>query len=432
MIRRILGNHLVMSAIYKGLSGLALFVSIPLMISYLGESGYGVWILVFTLFQWVLLLDFGLASVLKTKIPELKLQGNHALMDAYIKATYKVTIWIAAGILLFFSILIYSLNLKEIFNIPFDREFVNNIFLINILLFCVNFVLNTHKSLFVSIFKGKFAEQSLAVNQIAFLGAVALAMLLPVSSVEKRLYLVSILSGGVCFLVNLGYTFYVFKTEKFNLLTKERPPKDFLSGIYSLGIKYMIIQTGILFLFSSDNYILAYFYSPKDIVPYEIVSKYFQFPLLILMAGMAPLWSMFSKRYLEADKHWLLETFRKFNLFYVVVLAGIAICVVIAPLIMEIWIGPGFQLPQALLITVAVMTALRIFSLFYSYFFNGIGNLKSYLILLLISVLVKIPLSYLFITLNFGLSSVVLASAVCLLGWCIVQPAEAYKLVSKL
>jgi len=42
-------------------------------------------------------------------------------------------------------------------------------------------------------------------------------------------------------------------------------------------MKYMAIQVGGLLLFSSDNYILAYFFGPKEIVPYEVVSKYFQF-----------------------------------------------------------------------------------------------------------------------------------------------------------
>ena len=76
--------------------------------------------------------------------------------------------------------------------------------------------------------------------------------------------------------VNLIYTVYFFKSEKFTLKTKEKTPKAYLSGIYRLGFKYMVIQIGTLFLFSSDNYILAYFFGPKEIVPYEVVSKYFQ------------------------------------------------------------------------------------------------------------------------------------------------------------
>lgn len=429
-IRNLVNNHLFMSAFYKGISGLSLFVSMPLLIHYLGVANYGVWVLAFTLFQWVLLMDFGLASVLKTKIPELQHSGNIGLINAYIKSTYKSCLVIAGCILLFFILFFFAFNVQSLLNISFESSFVKRLFLLNILFFCVNFVLNTHKSLFVGVHKGKFAEQSIAVNQIVFL----LSLLLPIHffsaiSDESKLYLVSIINGLVCLVVNLIYTFYFFKSEKLNPFTQEKTPKEYLKGIYNLGWQYMIIQIGGLFLFSSDNYILSYFMSPKEVVPYEIVSKYFQFPLMILTAGMAPLWSMFAKGYLEKNQTWLLLIFKRFNYFYIVILIGMMLCVFIASPIMKLWIAKDFTVSPFLLFSVSIMISLRIFTTFYSYFFNGIGNLKSYLILLCASVLLKLPLSYLFIKLGFGISSVVIASGSCLLVWSIIQPIEAYKIV---
>ncbi|WP_348812035.1 lipopolysaccharide biosynthesis protein [Flavobacterium maritimum] len=205
-----------------------------------------------------------------------------------------------------------------------------------------------------------------------------------------------------------------------------------MNNIYRLGFKYMVIQIGTLFLFSSDNYILAFFFGPRDIVPYEIVSKYFQFPLMILTAGMAPLWSLFAKHYLEKNQFWLNMSFRKFNYLYILFLIGMILYVVIAAPIMKLWISKDFVVSPFLLVVVSILTSLRILTTFYSYFFNGIGNLRSYLLLLATSVLLKIPLSYFFIKLDFGVSSVALSSIICLLIWSIVQPIEAYKIVSNI
>ncbi len=108
------------------------------------------------------------------------------------------------------------------------------------------------------------------------------------------------------------------------------------------------------------------------------------------------------------------------------------IFVVIAKPVMKLWISKDFIVPHFLLITIAIMTSLRIFTTFYSYFFNGIGHLKTYILLLIISVLLKIPLSYLFVKLDYGISSVALSSTLCLLIWSIVQPLEAHKIVSNL
>lgn len=426
-------NQMVLSGLYKAISGLALFVSIPLLIRYLGNVEYGLWILVSTLFQWVLLMDFGLASVLKTKIPELKILGNISLLNAYIKSTYKISCYIALIIFISFAIIFLLFDIKSLLNIDFDRGFVTKLFMLNIFFFCSNFVLNTHKSLFVSVHRGKFAEQSLAVNQIIIL--ICLILLLyyfPRLDIESKFYIVSIVNGGICILINLIYTRYFFRTEKFSMKTIEKLPKDYLNGIYKLGFRYMAMQMGIMCLFSSDNYILAYFFSPAEIVPYEIVSKYFQFPLMILIAGLAPLWSMFTKNYFEQNTSWLLLSFKRFNYFYILVVIGIFSCVLLAQPVMKIWISKDFQAPKCLLIAIGIMTALRIFTTFYSYFFFGIGKLQSYLLLLGTSVLLKIPLTILFIKMNFGISSVVIASGTCLLAWSIIQPLQAYRIVSKL
>lgn len=74
MLQKLKNNHLLMSGFYKGISGLSLFLSIPLLIGYFGDTNYGLWVMAFALFQWVFTMDFGLSGVLKTKIPILTFQ----------------------------------------------------------------------------------------------------------------------------------------------------------------------------------------------------------------------------------------------------------------------------------------------------------------------------------------------------------------------
>ena len=123
---------MVLSGFYKAISGLAMFVSIPILIKYLGSVEYGVWVLVATLFQWVLLMDFGLSSVLKTKIPELKLSGNISLINAYIRSTYKISCYIAMSIFLLFVVIFAVFDVRSFFKIEFESAFVTKIFLLNI------------------------------------------------------------------------------------------------------------------------------------------------------------------------------------------------------------------------------------------------------------------------------------------------------------
>ena len=423
-----------MSGVYKGISGISLFVSIRLLLDYLGNENYGLWVLVFTLFQLVLLMDFGIQSSLKTKIPVLIHEEKFELIKSYIKSTYKISGYIAIFIFLSFFLLSFVIDLKSLFNINFHNNlFVSFLFILNVFFFCINFVANIHKSLYVAYLKGKYSEESLAVNQIGLLVLFFLLIsFFPTINVAEKLIAISIINGLFTFLVNLFYTFRFFKMKSLNLSTKLKAGNEFLKGILKLGFKYMVIQVGMLIIFSFDNYIISNAFSPTQVTPYEIVNKLFQFPLMILFAAISPLWSMFAKNYIEKNKSALLNSFKKFNYYFIGISVLVLIGVVISPFIISIWIKDPIVIPQYLILLTGIVTLLRIFAAFYSFFLNGIGNLNAYIYILVISVVIKIPLSYFFVDLGFGINSVVISTLILMLFWVVIIPYKCYDLVNKL
>jgi O-antigen/teichoic acid export membrane protein len=423
-----------MSGFYKGVSGLSLFISIPLLICYLGDSDYGLWVLVFALFQWVLLMDFGLASVLKTKIPVLIHENKQDLLKSYLKSTYKITAYIALALFIFFLVLIYFLDLKTVLKIPIHSNlFIKKLFIINMFFFCLNFLFNVHKSLFVAFLKGKYAEQSIAVNQFLFLiSIICLIFISPNIDNTAKLLCITMLNGLVCFFVNALYTIFFFYQEKLNLKTTVKTSKEFLREIIVLGTKYMVIQVGLLVVFSSDNYILSSVFGPKDIVPYDVVNKYYQFPIMILFATLSPLWSMFANHYIQKEKKTLLKTFRQFNLLFLLMIGFIVFISLICPFVISMWIKGQITIPKGLILYTALATVFRVFVTFYTFFLNGIGKLNKYIILLLLSVVLKIPLSYYFIKLGLGINSVMISTLLILLIWIIYIPLECYNIVYKI
>ena len=423
-----------MSGFYKGISGLSLFVSIPLLIRYLGETNYGLWVLVFTLFQWVFSMDFGLSSVLKTKIPVLLHEKKTDLLISYIKSTYGITSIIAFFLFSIFYVISKLINLKQLLLIPEHSEnFVSNLFILNIFFFCLNFIFNVHKSLFVAFLRGKYAEQSIAVNQLMFLFFTFLLLLFfPNLSVADKLIFVSLVNGIGGMIVNIIYTIYFFTSEKISFKSNEKTPKSFIKEILSLGVKYMFIQIGLLVIFTSDNYILSSAFGPKEVVPYEIVNKLFQFPSMLLFAALSPLWSIFATAYIAEDRSKLLTVFKQFNRFFLLIFISIALLYLLSPIIIIYWIKEPLDIPSGLLLITAIATLLRVFTSFYSFFLYGVGKLNNYILLLFFSILIKVPLSYWFISLGYGINSVIIATVIILLAWTVIIPWESYYLVRKL
>lgn len=434
-MQKLLNNHIIMSGVYKGISGMSLFLSIRLMIDYLGDQNYGIWVLLFTLFQLVLLMDFGIQSTLKTKIPIYQHEGNQIKIQEIINATYKISIFIALSILSAFLILVKVINFKSVFNISnLEVNEVDFLLLLNVFFFCLTFIVNIHKSLFVAFFKGKFAEQSIAVNQFTFLvftGAFIFFYTAPLSDFNKLL-LFSIINGLLSFGVNFLYSIKIFKEEKLKLKILNLKNNPLLKEILNLGVKFMFLQIGFLFVFSSDSYIISNAFNPTEIVAYEVVNKLFQFPFMIIFAALSPLWSMFAKHYLEKDKNKLYSDFRKFNKTFILILLSLITLYSITPTVISIWIKNDITIPNYLILLTTIVTALKIFVSFYTFFLNGIGKLRLYLIILAISVTIKIPLSFYFVDLNLGVNSVLLSSLIIVIVWSILIPLKCYKIVALL
>ena len=155
-----LSGQAAQSAIFKGLTGFFMFISISFLVRYLGDVGYGVWVLVFSFFQWGLYFDFGVSNVLKSKIPELISKKQENQINHVISESLKITILIAVILLIICSLFIWGFNLKATFNIDLDLLFTKKLFFLNALFFCVNFVLSINKSLYIGVLNPKISELS--------------------------------------------------------------------------------------------------------------------------------------------------------------------------------------------------------------------------------------------------------------------------------
>ncbi len=432
--QKLKNNHLLMSGFYKGFSGLSLFISIPILISYLGPENYAVWVLVFALFQWVLLMDFGIQSSLKTKIPQLLYENKIDLLKLYIRSTYKISVYLGIIIFLLFTVFISFIDLKSLLNIKYlSNDFINKLFFINVLFFALNFIANIHKSLYVAFLKGKHAEESLAVNQFGILLlTILLSFFFKKLTVENKLLIVSLINGIFCFLVNIIYTIRFFKMEKLDLNISVNKPNRLMREILQLGFKFMVIQIASLFIFSFDNYIISNAFTPKDVVPYDVVNKLFQLPNLIVFAMLSPLWSMFATDYLNKNRVRLLLSFKRFNIIFIGISLSIIALSLLSPHIISIWIKTPIAIPKYLILIVAIVTCFKTFTAFYIFFLSGIGNINRYTLLLLACVLLKIPLTYWFISLGYGINSVILSTLVLMVFWMIMIPYQSYNLVYKI
>ena len=110
----------------------------------------------------------------------------------------------------------------------------------------------------------------------------------------------------------------------------------------------------------------------------------------------------------------------------------ILICMLIcADWFYNIWVGDKIVVPFALSLSMSLFVLLVTFNLIYVNFLNGIGKIRIQLMTSLISIVINVPLSILFVKFfHLGLEGVILATCTCLGYAVILRPIQYYKIIN--
>lgn len=410
-------NQFLLSAFFKGLTGLIMFLSVSVLIHFLGDKSYGLWIMILSMFQWSLFFDFGISNVLKTKMPEFIVKKDSQKINEYITISYLSTGIIAVLIFIALLILVLNVNLSEFLNLHFDRNAVSKLFLINGAFFCVNLILSINKSLFIGVNKNHLSEQNSTATQLVFFILIISSIYL-FNSVDglKKLYTITLLNGSVTIAINLFYTYVFFKNYDYKFVFLKK--NDFISKnkeILSMGLKFMIIQSFMVVIFFSDTYLISHYLAPEEISKYDVITKLFQFPLLIILSALAPFWPIFAQKFHENDFVGMNKLFSKFHKWFFLILIGIIFLGFFSNIILFFWINKENYVNFLVIASVVFMTIFRISFTFYANFFNGIGKLNSQIIMMGIAAIMKIPLSIFLFNRGFGIESVMITTCSFLL-----------------
>ena len=95
------------SLLFNVLVVLISFITIPIMVKYLGNEKYGVWSTLLSICSWILMFDVGLGNGLRNKLAEFIPKQEFKIVRKYISTTYFATFCIA---LFFISVFYFITN----------------------------------------------------------------------------------------------------------------------------------------------------------------------------------------------------------------------------------------------------------------------------------------------------------------------------------
>lgn len=415
---------LVLSQFFSVLSS---FFLVPLVLKYLGVEEYGVWITLSTIIAWLSFFDIGLGNGLRNKYAEAKALNKLEDINIYVSTTFYILSILSASIFFLVLFLDQFINWSSILAAPTYLEQEIRILVIFVIgTFCVRFVLNLVSILLIADQEPAIvAILNLASNLFSLIGAY----------IFGELGWTSLLNFGICLSISqflpflLAFCIY-FSNKYKNIIPRLKYfKKDSINIIFSLGIKYFLIQITGLVLFQTNNVIIAHMCSMKDVTIFNISYKYMNIIYILFITVLSPLWSASTDAYVKNDLIWIKRWMKRLMSFWWLMIFLGLIMVILSPFVFKFWLNNEVENDYILLLLLLVYFGSLTRTSMYRYFMNGIGKIKLQFYVTTFQAILHLPTAF-FLGKLFGMYGILISMIIWNVSNIIWEPLQYNRLIN--
>jgi len=367
---------------------------VPLVLNYLDETRYGIWLTLSSLVMWFNFFDVGLGHGLRNKLAESQAKGDESLSRKYVSTTYAGIALISIGFFILFILTNTFLDWSKILNttvVPISE--LNLLAIIVFGFFALRLVLKLILSVLLA--NQQPAMRDLIQTSGKVLNLIVIFILLQYTT-DKLLYL-GITYSATPVLLLLIFSIILF-ASKYKHIAPNYKFVDFslFNDLFKLGGKFFLIQIAAVILYTTDNMIITQLFSPAEVTPYNIAHRYFGVLMMGFTIIVAPYWSAATEAYAKGEYGWIKHSVRKLVRIWVLVAIALLIMLIFSNKVYHVWLGEKVRIPFVLSAAWAFFIAIQALNTIFIQIINGTGKVKLQMIIGAIGAVINIPLSILF------------------------------------
>jgi O-antigen/teichoic acid export membrane protein len=377
----------------KGWSVIVQLLLVPLTLSCLGVYENGVWLTISSVFIWIDNFDIGLGNGLRNQLAVSIARNDYAKAKEVVSSTFAMLAVIIIPIVSILIILELAVDNYAIFNV--DNTIVkqlDTILIVSTFFVCTTFIFKFLGNFYMGLQLPAMSNLiQTAGNTLALIGTFLVYL-----SGKHSMLLIAISNTAAPLLVYLlcyPLTFY----GKYSHL---RPSwscvkMTTIKELFSVGVKFFVLQMVGIILFFSSNIIISRLLSPAYVTPYQIAHRYFMIATLVFTIICVPFWSATTDAYERKDFEWIKRSNRILNLVILGIFLLITIMIFISGFVYDIWIHDRNIVPLSITVITGLYQFILIWSTRYSFVLNGIGALRLQLICSVCAAIIYIPIAIL-------------------------------------
>ena len=416
--KNIVGNILI-----KVSSTVLSLVLIPLTITYVNPTKYGIWLTLSSVIAWISLFDIGLGGGLRNRLTQAISEGDTKLARIYVSTTYGVISGIIVVLMLLFSFLMPLLNWSDILNAP--KDMTHELTVVAAIVFysvSLQFVFKLITTVLSAY------QQTSKASMLNFLGSLTgfiTIFILTRTTHGSLTYLALALSlPPLIIFVISNFWFFGFKFKEIRPSLSHFNLK-YLPNLANLGLQFFFIQIAGIVIFSTTNILISHLYGPKEVTPYNIANRLFNSCSMIFLIILTPFPPAFTDAYFRQDITWIKNSVRYLMKFWLFIAVMTILVFFASPLIYHLWIGNRVQIPITLSLVVEVYAILLSWNGIFTSFLNGVGKIRLQLYAGFIEAASFFPLAYFLSEFcKLGIQGIIIASIIPLISgsiWTYIQ-----------
>ncbi len=384
-------KNILYSFILKGLSVGLTFVLLPLTVDYLDSTEYGIWVTLFSVMNWVNMLDMGIGLGLRNKLAEAVAREDKKSIRIYISTGLAAMVTIGVIFLIVMIVGMKYFSFQAIYNTYSISEselyyatLCTGIFVV------ITFVLSVVNQFYYAWQQAAKTGAINIVHNVIMLITVYYLTLQPHHSLVYFVYCFGIasISSRALFLVDF------FRRHNDILPSIRNIRMSYVKNIVGIGIKFFIIQIAVVCMYSSANILITQRLGPEHVLAYDVVFKIFSAITMVHGLILAPMWNAYTEAYIKKDFIWMKNSIHKLLLLMIPIGIACAILVKSTNFIIDIWIKKTISIPEYLPLFAGIYIFLSCLNNVIAIFLNGISKIDLQMYLSVFSSIIVIPLAW--------------------------------------
>lgn len=387
----IIKKNIIGSLFIKGISILVSLMLVPMTLGYVSAEIYGVWLTISSVLHWLTYMDVGFTLGLKNRLAEALAKGDYPKGKRLVSTTYfiMIVIFIPLAIILYFASPYF--DWCKILNVnPTNQEIILKTIQILFIFVALQMIVNVFIAVVAAHQKTALSSLFNVIGQIFSLIIIGTMTRFVEPSLINLAFAYSMMP---IIIVTISSIFY-YKTSLHRIAPSLKYINvNYIRDLWSLGIKFFIIQVQQIVLFQATNLLITHIEGPEAVTQYNISYKILNVVVMIYAIILNPLWPAYTDAFAKKDYKWMNNIYKKMKKVYIFLLVLIIIITIISPILYKIWIGDKVSVPFILTVSISLYTLIHCWDSLQIMLINGIGAVKLQTYIILIGLIVHIPLS---------------------------------------